>query len=87
MKYCEYWKIDNYINDKLKNDDNFIKFRFFEVRVTLEICEKDVNIFLCKAKKVIEDEGYNMYFTGAKYTYCGIRKQVEDNEMIIAIKE
>lgn len=80
-------KIDNYINDKLKNKDNLIKFRFYEVRVTLGVCENDVNIFLRRAKNMLEDEGYNVYFTGAKYTYCGIRKLVEDNEMIVAIKE
>lgn len=80
-------KIDNYINDKLKNNDNLIKFRFYEVRVELGVSEDDVNIFLRLAKNRLEDKNYNVYFTGAKYTYCGVRKQVENNEMIIAIKQ
>lgn len=57
-----------------------------KVRATLGVCKNDINLFLHRAENILEDKGYNVYFTEVKYTYCGVRKQVEDNEMIIAIK-
>ena len=43
--------------------------------------------FLKYAKIRLENMNYQVYFTGAKFTYNNEIRQVQDNEYMIAIKE
>jgi len=79
--------IDNYLNNKILDGNDFIRCTFYEIRVKLGINENEVNDFLALAKNKLENNGYDVFFTGAIFKFKGIQKKVEDNEMIIAIKE
>lgn len=35
----------------------------------------------------LEEKGYNVYFTGSKFVYENANSTVQDNELMIAIKE
>ena len=81
--------IINYINNKLKEskDENFIRYTFYELRVKNNLTEKDIDKFLEINKNYFENNGYNVYFTGAKFTYKTAKITVQDNELMIATKE
>lgn len=79
----------NYINTKLKNseDENFIKYTFYELRVKNNLSEDDVDNFLKINRDYFENKGYNVYFTGARFTYKNANMTVQPNELMIAIRE
>ena len=70
----------NYISNKLKENKNYIRYTFYELRVKNNLSEEEVDESLKINKSYLEDKGYNVYFTGANRT-------VQDNELMIAIKE
>lgn len=80
-------KINTYLENKLKSNDNKIICSYYEVKFELNISERDENAFLKIARDKFQEYGYDVYFTNAKYKYCNEVKTVESNEMIIAIKE
>lgn len=79
----------NYINDKLKvsEDENFIRYTFYELRVKNNLSELEVDKFLKINKDYFENNGYRVYFTGAKYIYRDAKITVQPNELLIAVKE
>ena len=50
------------------------------------IAEKNIDRFLKIAKKRLEKLNYQVYFTGANYSYNGEQKIVETNKYMVAIK-
>lgn len=79
--------VDDYINKKLLENENFIRYTFYELRIKSDLSEEDVMKFLELNKIYFEKKGYNVYFTGAEFTYQNTRRIVQDNELMIAIKE
>lgn len=81
--------IINYINKKQIEsiDKNFIRYTYYELRVKNGLSENEVDEFLKINKNYFENNGYNVYFTGAKFTYKDIKMTVQDNELMIAIKD
>lgn len=77
----------NYINDKLKENENYIRYTFYELRVKNNLSEEDIDNFLRINRDYFENKGYNVYFTGAKFIYQNCNRVVESNELMIAIKE
>ena len=77
----------NYISNKLKENKNYIRYTFYELRVKNNLYEEEVDEFLKINKSYLEDKGYNVYFTGAKFVYENANRTVQDNELMIAIKE
>ena len=73
------------INKKI-GDPNYIRYTFYELRVKYNLSEEDTDRFLLLIRTKLENEGYNVYFTGAKFEYNNARMTVQDNEMMIAIK-
>ena len=78
--------IENTLIDKKKESPNFIRYTFYELRVKYNLSEEDTDRFLLLIRTKLENEGYNVYFTGAKFEYNNARMTVQDNEMMIAIK-
>lgn len=78
--------VDKYIKSKINEQGDFLKFSFYELRVKENLSNDDTDDFLEMAKWKLENLGYDVYFTGAKYPYNGNRYLVEDNELLIAIK-
>lgn len=78
--------VNKYIKEKIVKQDDFLKFSFYELRVKENLSNDETDDFLEMAKWKLEDLGYDVYFSGAKYTYKNNRYTVGDNELLIAIK-
>ena len=68
----------NYISNKLKENKNYIRYTFYELRVKNNLSEEEVDEFLKINKSYLEDKGYNVYFTGAKFVYENANRTVQD---------
>lgn len=79
--------IEDYINKKLSENDEFVKFTYYELRVKSNLSEEDIRMFLGLARNKFENMGYKVYFIGDEYTYKGETKVVEQNEYMVAFKE
>lgn len=79
--------IEDYINKKLSENDEFVKFTYYELRVKCNLSEEDIRMFLGLARNKFENMGYKVYFIGDEYTYKGETKVVEQNEYMVAFKE
>ncbi len=77
----------NYINKKLIENENFIRYTFYELRVKNNLSEEEVDEFLRINRDYFENEGYNVYFTNARFNYENANRMVQPNELMIAIKE
>lgn len=79
--------IEDYINKKLSENDEFVRFTYYELRVKNNLSEEDIRMFLGLARNKFENMGYKVYFIGNEYTYKRETKKVEQNEYMVAIKE
>ena len=82
MTVEEYTKI---IKDKLKTNDDIIKFTYFEVRIKYNLNKKETEEFLKAVKNTLKNKGYKVYLEGETYEYLGSKKVVENNELMVAI--
>lgn len=78
--------IEDYINTKLNENDEYIRFTYYELKVKSNLSEEDIRMFLNLAKTKFQNTGYNVYLTNEQYIYKGEVKTVEQNEYMIAIK-
>ena len=77
----------DYIDKKLEENENYIRYTFYELKVKCNLSEEELKVFLKINKDYFENKGYNVYFTGAKFTYENANRMVQPNELMIAIKE
>lgn len=75
------------IDEKQEQNDKYIVFSFFELRVKYNLTEEQIGEFLELSKNRLENTKYKVFFTGEEFTYHGQTKKVQDNELMIAIKE
>lgn len=78
--------IDNYLNEKIAENEDIIIYTFYELRIKNNLSEEDIYKFLELNKIRLENLGYKTYFVGEKFKYDGIDKTVQDNELMVAIK-
>ena len=55
--------VTNYIDKKLNENDNFIRYTFYELRVKNNLSEEEVDEFLRINRDYFENKGYKVYFT------------------------
>lgn len=81
--------IISYINKKLEEceDENFIRYTFYELRVKNNLKEEELDRFFTINKNYFENNGYKVYFTGDEFQYKNTYMKVQPNELMIAIKE
>ncbi len=79
--------IDNYLNSKLAQNKEIIRFSFYEVRMKLNLSEEDSIIFLQLIAQKLMNTGYLVYKTGEEYTYNGQKYTIQDNELLVAIRK
>lgn len=79
--------ITDYLDRKIEENENYIVCIVYDLRVTNNVLEKEVDNFLAFAKIRLENLNYQVFFTGAKFTYNNIRREVKENEYMVAIKE
>ena len=79
-------QIDIYLENKLKQNKNFIIFTFYELRVTLNLSSEETYNFLHLVSTKLENNNYKIYRTGQEYENEGRKYRVEDNQLLVAIK-
>lgn len=79
--------VEEYLNYKISQNENEIIYTFYELRVKNNLSEEDIDEFLRLNKIRLENLGYKVYFTGAKFVYKNANRTVQSNEYMIAIKE
>lgn len=79
--------IINLIDQKKQQDENFIRYSFFELKVENRLTEKEIDEVLRVSRDYFENKGYKVYFTNAEFEYKNKRRKVESNEFLIAFKE
>ena len=77
--------VDNYLNAKLAQNREIIKFSFYEVRMKLNLSEEDSITFLSLIYQKLMNTGYLVYKTGEEYTYKGKTFKIQENELLVAI--
>ncbi len=75
------------ISKKEEENEEFVKYTFYELRVKYNLTEQEVNQVLKISKDYFENKGYKVYFTGARFEYQNASRMVQDNELMIAIRE
>ncbi len=80
-------QIDLYLENKLKQNENYIIFTFYELRVKLNLSSEETLNFLHLVSIKLENNNYKIYRTGQKYSYEGQKYEVEQNQLLIAIKQ
>ncbi len=80
-------EIDQDIHRKIDQNDKYIRYSYFELRVTHNLSEDEIKTFLQLAKNKLENMNYKVYFTGDNYVFENVNRTVGDNEYLIAIKE
>ena len=79
-------RLDKDINKKIAENEEFVRYTFFELKVRHNLSEDEIDEVLRLARNKFENLGYRVYFTGAKYNYQGENRIVESNEYLVAIK-
>ena len=85
MKSMTTQYVEDYWKDKIGGD--CVVCTFYDLRIAHNLSESEVDEFLQLSRKKLENNGYDVYFTGAKYKYHGVEKVVETNQYIVAIKD
>ena len=78
--------VNNYIKKKIDENENYIRYTFYELRIKNKLSEKEIVEFLRINKNYFESNKYQVYFTGDTYKYSNQEKIVEPNELMIAVK-
>lgn len=79
--------IQDYLDKKIIENENYIVCTFFELRITNNLTEIQADRFLELAKIWLENNNYSVYFTGARYKFKNEIRVVKDSEYMVAIKE
>ena len=78
--------VEKYMNDKIAKGENFVTISFFELRVKNNLSEEDTKEFLNLAKAYLEKANYKVVLSGV-YTFRGVSRQVQSNELLVALKD
>ena len=74
------------LEEKMNENDEFIKYTFYEIRVKYNLTEQETERFLELIRMKLLNENYQVYFTGDKFEYKEEKMIVGNNELIVAIK-
>lgn len=79
--------IEQTLKEKLNNNTDFIRYTFYELRVKYNLSEQNTYRFLDLIRIKLRNENYKVYFTGDRFEYKDAKMKVQDNELMIAVKE
>lgn len=77
----------NFINLKEEENENYIKYSYFELKVKAGLTENEIDEVLRISRNYFENKEYRVYFTNSEFEYQNSKRKVELNELMIAIKE
>lgn len=78
--------VTNFIDKKIEQNPNEIVISFYEARVKMNLSEEETKILLFLCKTRLEKFGYKTYLTGEKFLYNNVKRVVQPNELLIAVK-
>ena len=87
MNLMNLQQIDLYLENKLKQNKNYVIFTFYELRIKLHLPSEETLNFLHLVSTKLENRNYKVYRTGQKYSYEGQKHEVEQNQLLMAIKQ
>lgn len=79
--------IEKTLKEKLNKNMDYIRYTFYELRVKYNLSEQDTDRFLDLIRTKLQNENYKVYFTGTRFEYKDAKMKVQDNELMIALKE
>lgn len=79
-------EITSFLNNKIKQDEDFIRITFFEMRVKENLSSEETEEFIKTAKSMLKNFNYKVYISGEKYWYNGNSYVVQSNELLVAVK-
>ena len=79
--------ITEYLDNKIKLNEDYIVCTFYDFRVKNNRSEEEIEELLKFGKIRLENMGYKVFITGDKFIYNNCNRTVQDNELMIAIKE
>lgn len=77
----------NFIELKESEDEKYIKYSYYELKVKYNLNEKEIDEVLRISRDYFENKGYRVYFINAEFEYQNTKRKVETNELMIAIKD
>lgn len=79
--------VRKYIVNKIEKNNDEVRYSYFELKVKMDMDERDIDRFLKCSRIILEEHNYRVYFTGAKFEFKNAKRTVEDNEFMIAVKD
>lgn len=80
-------EIDADIHRKISENENYVRYSYFELRVKLNLSEDEAKTFIKLVKNKLENMNYKVYLKGERFIFQNADRIVEENEYLIAIKE
>ncbi|MBR3002687.1 MAG: hypothetical protein IKF38_03885 [Clostridia bacterium] len=74
------------LDKKIAENENFIRFTFYELRIKNNLSKDETEEFLRLAMTFLENNGYEVYVGNARYTFNNANQNVQPNELLIAFK-
>ena len=78
--------VTEYLDEKIIENPNFIRCTYYEFLVKYKRMMAEKNDFIELAKIRLYNMNYKVYTEGQRYTYNSETKEVQINELLIAIK-
>lgn len=79
--------ISRIIDEKMDNGNGKLVFSFYEINVKYNFSKEDKQKFLRLAETKLENLGYKCYFEKQQYRYNGELRNLEPNEVMVAIRK
>ena len=80
-------QLTDFLDEKINENDNFIKITFYEIRVKYNLSEQETELFIELATNRFNNLGYNVYCTTETYKYKNQTNIVQPNELMVAIRK
>lgn len=79
--------VTEYLDKKISENPNFIRCTYYDLLVKNKRMNAEKYDFLNFARIRLNNMNYKVYTEGQKYEYNGKTKEVQINELLIAIKK
>lgn len=79
--------IENTLEEKINLNSGIIKYSFYELTVKYNLNEKDKKSFLKLLKIKLENNNYDVFTEGQFYEYKNEKKEVKENELLVATRK
>lgn len=78
--------IDDLVNKKREQNDEYLRFSYYEVMVGKKVNSDQEDKFVELATIKLRNNGYRVYQKDEEFVYNNAHRRVEINELLIAIK-